>query len=337
MFRVIAFLTMFLTAGTAYAANDSVFVSQSVPSTMTPGQTILVSVTFKNTGTTTWTETTNGKYAMGSQNPTYNNTWGINQVWHYGQNVAPGQTKTFSFNAKAPSTPGTYNFQWRMMQRNQPFFGQTSPNVAVVVAVSDTTPPTRSGGAPTGTLAAGTTQATLALTTNEAATCKYGQTANTPYASMTGTFSTTGGTSHSASVTSLTSGQSYAYYVRCMDAAGNANVDDFPIQFAVAPPPDTTPPARSSGAPTGTLAAGTTQATAAVSSSLARIGRWPSAAQVRMSRRSAASSAMRISRRFIFTPRRSYLVKQSFRGLGASRVHEGRFTRREEATGIPEV
>ena len=125
----------------------------------------------------------------------------------------------------------------------------------------DTTPPVRSNGLPTGTLAAGTTQTTLSLTTNENATCRYATTAGVAYASMTNTFSTTGGTPHSTTVTGLANGGSYSFFVRCQDAAANANTNDFTISFSVAQPADTTPPVRSNGLPTGTLAAGTTQTT----------------------------------------------------------------------------
>ena len=45
---------------------------------------------------------------------------------------------------------------------------------------TDTTPPVRSNGQPTGTLPAGTTQTTLSLTTNESATCRYGTTQGSP-------------------------------------------------------------------------------------------------------------------------------------------------------------
>ena len=130
-----------------------------------------------------------------------------------------------------------------------------------VAQPADTTPPVRSSGLPTGTLAAGTTQTTLSLTTNENATCRYASTAGVAYASMTNTFATTGTTAHSTTVTGLTNGGSYSFFVRCQDAAANANTNDFTISFSVAQPADTTPPVRSSGLPTGTLAAGTTQTT----------------------------------------------------------------------------
>jgi hypothetical protein len=116
---------------------------------------------------------------------------------------------------------------------------------------TDTTPPARSNGQPTGTLPAGTTQTTLSLTTNENATCRYGTTAGVVFGSLPNTFTTTGGTSHSSIVTGLSNGSSYSYHVRCQDGAANANTDDFTISFQVSnpPPPDVTPPMVSMTAP----------------------------------------------------------------------------------------
>jgi len=111
-----------------------------------------------------------------------------------------------------------------------------STTASFSIQLPDTTPPVRSNGQPSGTLAAGTTQATLSLTTNESATCKYSKVAGTSYASMPSIFSTTGGTSHSTTVTGLTNGSSYSYYIKCIDAGGNANSDDFTISFGIAWP-----------------------------------------------------------------------------------------------------
>jgi hypothetical protein len=97
--------------------------------------------------------------------------------------------------------------------------------------VVDTTPPALSSSQPSGVLPAGTTQATLSLTSNENATCRYATAVGTAYGSMPNTFSTTGGTAHSTVVSGLANGQSYTYYVRCQDAAGNANIGDLAISF----------------------------------------------------------------------------------------------------------
>ncbi len=100
--------------------------------------------------------------------------------------------------------------------------------------------PVPSGGQPTGVLPAATTQVALSLVTDENATCRYATTAGVPYGSMTHTFSTTGGTAHSTLLTGLVSGTNYSYYVRCQDAAGNADIDDYVIAFAVSSTATTT-------------------------------------------------------------------------------------------------
>ncbi len=138
-------------------------------------------------------------------------------------------------------------------------------NTPVGSGSGDTTPPTLSDGQPIGSLAFGTTQSTLSVTTNENATCRYGTVPGTTYASMTGTFTTTGATSHSTLVTGLTNEQSYTYYVRCQDGAANANGSDYLISFSIAG--DTTPPVLSNGQPSGSLPASTTQTTLGVTTS----------------------------------------------------------------------
>ena len=58
--------------------DDAAFVFQFVPSSMAAGQTYNVSVTMKNTGTSTWTK--GSGYQLGSQTPPDNTTWGLNRV-----------------------------------------------------------------------------------------------------------------------------------------------------------------------------------------------------------------------------------------------------------------
>jgi len=99
----------------------------------------------------------------------------------------------------------------------------------------DSTPPVLSSGAPSGSQSAGTTQITLQVSTNESATCKYGTTANTAYADIANTFSTTGGTTHTQTITGLSNGTSYTYYIRCTDGS-NPNTSDYTISFSIASP-----------------------------------------------------------------------------------------------------
>ena len=99
--------------------------------------------------------------------------------------------------------------------------------------------PERSNGGPMGTLPPGTTNVVLTLDTSENATCRYDTVAGTAFSSMTTTFLTTGSTSHAQDV-NVVEGNSYTYYVRCQDGAGNTNEDDFTITFTVDVPLDLT-------------------------------------------------------------------------------------------------
>ncbi len=111
--------------------DDAQCVSQNgPPSTMTPGQSVAVSVTMVNTGNTTWTS--GGGYKLGSQNPQDNTTWGFGRV-PLPTSVSPGGNATYNFNVTAPSAPGSYNFQWKSVREGVAWFGQLCPNVAVTV------------------------------------------------------------------------------------------------------------------------------------------------------------------------------------------------------------
>jgi hypothetical protein len=127
----------FATTGAGTVANNSAFVSQNVPASMQAGQAATVSVTMRNTGTTTWFA---GSYFLGSQNPQDNTTWGLNRVG-LASNVAPGVDATFTFSIVAPGVAGAYNFQWRMLQSGVGSFGALSTNVGVTVSSSTPPPP----------------------------------------------------------------------------------------------------------------------------------------------------------------------------------------------------
>ncbi len=129
-------------------ALDAVTVGQTVPATMTTGQSYPVTVQMQNVGTQSWTAATNIK--LGSQNPIDNSTWGRSRVLLTGS-IGTGQTATFSFNVTAPASPGTYNFQWSMVQDGAaiPRFGASTSNATVTVsAASGNTPPIVSLTAP---------------------------------------------------------------------------------------------------------------------------------------------------------------------------------------------
>jgi hypothetical protein len=124
--------------------DDAAFVSQSVPGTMVAGQLYNVSVTMRNTGTSTWTRA--NFYRLGSQNPQDNLRWGVARVELPVTSVPPTGTATFQFTVRAPSTQGFHNFQWRMLRENVAWFGAFTPNVAVnVEPATPTTPAPPSG------------------------------------------------------------------------------------------------------------------------------------------------------------------------------------------------
>lgn len=100
----------------------------------------------------------------------------------------------------------------------------------------DSTPPVCSDASPAGSLEAGTKKTRISLTTDESATCKYSVISGLDYDFMTGgMLASETGTSHSADITGLFSGNTYTYYIKCQDEAGKANTDDFVITFSVAP------------------------------------------------------------------------------------------------------
>ena len=154
---LLAAIALFLVAGSlatapAFAATDNAsFVSQSgVPTTMTVGEQRTVTITMKNTGTTTWTR--NGGYKLGSQNPQDNFTWGLNRVWmSSSESIAPGQQKSFTFTITAPLTAGSYNFQWRMVHESVAWFGAFTTNQVIQVnpAVADNAQFLSQSGVPT--------------------------------------------------------------------------------------------------------------------------------------------------------------------------------------------
>jgi hypothetical protein len=131
--------TLTVTAAPTTQTNGAAFVSQSVPAAMNAGQAYPVSVTMLNSGTSTWTAAAG--YRLGSQNPQDNVTWGMERVLlASGDAIAPGQSKTFTFNATAPATAKIHNFQWRMVREGVMWFGALSTNVGVTVSAGTTVP-----------------------------------------------------------------------------------------------------------------------------------------------------------------------------------------------------
>lgn len=108
--------------------NNATYLAQSVSTSMVAGQYRSVSVTMRNTGTTTWR--TSDYVLRNISNPL---SWQMPSVKPTA-NVAPNGQMLFSFPVLAPETEGTYPFQWQMQQLD--YFGQKTPVVNVVVSVA---------------------------------------------------------------------------------------------------------------------------------------------------------------------------------------------------------
>ena len=146
----------------AATANDAKFISQIVPTQMNPGQTYPVSITFRNTGSTTWTAA--DAYRLGTQNPQDNTTWVASKRAELPAPVAPGERVTFNFNVTAPATTGSYDFQWEMLREFVEWFGAVSPNATVLVAPTSGTLKATLNASPTNVRVASGQNAAIVLT-----------------------------------------------------------------------------------------------------------------------------------------------------------------------------
>jgi NTE family protein len=110
------------------------FVAQSIPDAMAPGSQHEVTVVMRNTGTLPWVA--GEGYRLGSDNPPDNGTWGLGRV-DVPAMIGRFAEATFRFTVTAPSAPGTYTFQWRMLQEGVEWFGDASPTASITVAAPE--------------------------------------------------------------------------------------------------------------------------------------------------------------------------------------------------------
>lgn len=120
--------------------DNASYLSQSTPGIMEPGKSYDVTISMKNTGSTTWQK---GNYKLRLMNPTESmiKLWGTSDI-DLGSNIAPNESVTFSFSLKAPETPGDYSLQYQMANGNA-FFGEPSAKIPVTITDAKVPPPVK--------------------------------------------------------------------------------------------------------------------------------------------------------------------------------------------------
>jgi len=113
---------------------DVQWVSHNTPTTINAGQTASISITLTNTGSQAWSNS--------GDNPIYISYHWYNASWQLVQwdglwsalpaDMASGQMVSITASLKAPSTAGTYNLLWDMVQDGVGWFsGQGAPLLSV--------------------------------------------------------------------------------------------------------------------------------------------------------------------------------------------------------------
>ncbi|MGQ0508498.1 MAG: NBR1-Ig-like domain-containing protein [Myxococcaceae bacterium] len=114
--------------------NDGYLLSEGfvvkAPTHVRPGEKFDAEVSVRNVGLHDWKTTT--RHRLGSQAPQDNDTWGMQRV-ELPHDVRTGEDVIFHVRATAPTTPGSYAFQWRMVQDGAGWFGPLSEPLTIEV------------------------------------------------------------------------------------------------------------------------------------------------------------------------------------------------------------
>jgi hypothetical protein len=115
------------------AADDAQYVSENSFVAMSPGASFNCNVAMKNIGASTWTQAQG--FALISQDPYNNTTWGTNRLLvPSSASVSTGSQVSCTNTLHAPMIPGTYHLQWQMYH-NGVVFGPLTPIQTVTVVL----------------------------------------------------------------------------------------------------------------------------------------------------------------------------------------------------------
>jgi hypothetical protein len=120
--------------------NNSQCIAVQTPDTVSAGQQFAGSVTMQNTGTIPWTNNIPGQSYVYKLfvSPMENLIWGADVV-DISSGGDPGTQVLFSQTFTAPATPGIYDFQWQMKDKNLQWFGDTCNKKITVVSANTPT------------------------------------------------------------------------------------------------------------------------------------------------------------------------------------------------------
>lgn len=145
-----------------------------------------------------------------------------------------------------PSSPGSYRIRLWSLTAGDIILDYGAAMIAVVEPVTigpidttDSVPPTRYDGRPSGELLWNTTALQISLRTDKLATCRFDVTPGLDYQDMSYATMTSAniGLLHYYTLTAptLAASTSYNFYVRCMNNSRYVNTDDFLISFSLGP------------------------------------------------------------------------------------------------------
>jgi hypothetical protein len=114
-----------------YFGNDNAsFINHTIPSIMKSNRAYPVTVTMLNSGNSTWEK---GYYTLEPVSSVTSASDYKYKKIKMNKTVRPGEQVQVKFNIKAPSQSGIYHFQWRMMNGQSGFFGESTPLFRVEV------------------------------------------------------------------------------------------------------------------------------------------------------------------------------------------------------------
>jgi glucose/arabinose dehydrogenase len=121
------------------STGSAAYVGQEISPVLTTAESFRASIRLRNTSAVAWSAA--GGFALASQSPPDNATWGVSEIaFAPAESVAPGTEKTFTFDIVAPNQSGDYVFQWQL-RRDDQWIGEPSPPVTVAVVAPPSASP----------------------------------------------------------------------------------------------------------------------------------------------------------------------------------------------------